>query len=86
MSRLSYRLVSTIIGIGGGLIARSLFHRVWHGLTGEDGKPEPTDRTAGWGAVVIGAALEGALFAAVRATVDRAGAVGVERATGSWPD
>ena len=86
MSKLSYRLVSAIIGIGGGLIARSLFHRVWHGLTGEDDRPEPSDRTAGWGAVVIGAALEGALFASVRAAVDRAGAVGVARATGTWPD
>jgi hypothetical protein len=74
------------IGIGGGLVARALFHRVWHGLTGEDGRPAPSDRTAGWGAVVIGAALEGALFAAVRAVVDRAGAAGVARVTGTWPD
>ena len=86
MSRLSYRLVSAVIGIGGGLVARSVFRRVWHGLTGEDGRPEPNDRTAGWGTVVLGAALEGALFAAVRAAVDRAGAVGVARATGPWPD
>jgi hypothetical protein len=42
--------------------------------------PEPSDRTAGWGAVVIGATLEGALFEAVRAAVRKA------RATGTWPD
>ena len=86
MSRVSYRLVTAVVGIGGGLIARSLFSRVWHGFTGEEGRPEPNDRTAGWAAVVLGAALEGALFAAVRAAVERAGAVGVARATGDWPD
>jgi hypothetical protein len=86
MSKLTYRLLSAAVGIAGGIVVRALFNRVWHGITGSDGKPEPNDRTAGWSAVIVGAALEGALFAAVRATIDRAGAFGVAKATGTWPD
>lgn len=86
MSKTAYRMFSAVVGIGGGMVARALFHRLWHGVTGEDRKPEPTDRAAGWAQIVMAAALEGALFAAVRVAVDRAGALSVARATGTWPD
>ena len=35
--------------------------------------------------VLAAAAVQGAIFALVRAAVDRAGATGVKRLTGSWP-
>jgi Protein of unknown function (DUF4235) len=83
---LSYKLVSLLFGVGGGLLARAVFTKVWAGLTGEDEKPEASDRKSGWGEVLIAAALEGALFAVVRALVDRASAVGIEKTTGTWPE
>jgi Protein of unknown function (DUF4235) len=86
MIKLSYKLMSVLFGVGGGLVARALFTKIWAGLTGEDEKPEANDRRAGWTEVLIAAALEGALFAVVRALVDRASAVGIEKTTGTWPE
>jgi hypothetical protein len=34
---------------------------------------------------VLAAALEGAVYGAVKAFVDRGGAAGFEKATGQWP-
>ncbi|MFD0823500.1 DUF4235 domain-containing protein, partial [Micromonospora zhanjiangensis] len=45
-----------------------------------------TDEDRGWGEILAAAALQGAIFAVVRAAVDRGGAVGVRRLTGRWPD
>ena len=39
-----------------------------------------------WGEILAAAALQGAIFAVVRAAVDRGGAVGVRRLTGRWPE
>ncbi len=39
-----------------------------------------------WGEVLTAAALQGAIFAVVKAAVDRGGAAGVRRLTGEWPD
>ena len=86
MSRRLYRIVSVVVGVTAGMMARAILRRVWHGITGDNGAPEPNDRDASWAAVVAGAALDGALVAALRATIDRAGALGVAKATGSWPD
>ncbi len=81
-----YRLGSLGVGVLGGIIARSLFRQVWSVATSDDGKPEPTDEDAGWSSVLLAAALEGALFAVVRASLRRAEATGVARLTGQWPE
>jgi hypothetical protein len=86
MNKLTFKLFSVVIGAGAGLVARRLFTHSWEALSGEDNKPQPTDREAHWGEIVVAAALEGALFAAVRAFMDRAGAVAIARSTGTWPD
>jgi hypothetical protein len=43
------------------------------------------DEHRGWGEILTAAALQGAVFAAVRAAVDRGSAQGVRRLTGHWP-
>ena len=56
-------------------------------MTAGDGEaPNATDEDRGWGEILAAAALQGAIFAVVRAAVDRGGAVGVRRLTGRWPD
>lgn len=86
MNKLTFRLFSAAVGIGAGLVARSMFTHSWEALAGEESKPQPTDREAHWGEIIVAAALEGALFAAVRAFMDRASAVAFARSTGTWPD
>lgn len=80
-----YRPLSLLVSVGGGLLASTVFKQVWRRATGVDKAPKATDhRVKAW-QVVAGAAAQGAIVGAVKAAVDRAGAVGYHRATGAWP-
>ncbi len=81
-----YKPLSLAFGVAGGLIAGAVFKQVWKMVAGEDEAPEATSQDYGWGEVLTAAALQGAIFAVVKAAVDRGGAAGVRRLTGEWPD
>jgi hypothetical protein len=83
--KLLYKPVGILLGIAGGLVARASFRRLWRVVSDKDDAPQATDRQRGWREVVVGAAMQGAVFAAVKAIVDRAGAAGFHRLTGVWP-
>jgi predicted metal-dependent enzyme (double-stranded beta helix superfamily) len=80
-----YRPLGLGFSLAGGLLAGALFKQVWKLLAGEDDAPDATDEERGWGEVLAAAALQGAIFAVVKAAVDRGGAKGVRRLTGTWP-
>ena len=82
---LVYKPLSLTVGIAGGLLAGAVFKQVWKRISNEEDAPEATDAAYGWGEVVAAAALQGAIFAAVKALVDRGGAAGFRRLTGTWP-
>ncbi|MGC5307175.1 DUF4235 domain-containing protein [Micromonospora zamorensis] len=86
MGRVAYRPVGVLLGIAAGTVAGAIFRQVWKVTAGDGEAPNATDEDRGWGEVLAAAALQGAIFAVVRAAVDRGGAVGVRRMTGSWPD
>lgn len=83
--KLLYKPLGLLLGVLGGAIATSLFDRIWSAITGDDESPDATDPGSGWGKVVLAAVIQGAIFAGVRAAVNRAGAKGYEKATGVWP-
>ena len=83
--KLMYRPIGIAGGVAGGLIAGALFKRAWQLAAHEDDTPNATDRDRGWAEVVAAAAIEGAVFASVKAVIDRAGASGFARVTGVWP-
>ena len=85
MNKLLYKPISIGVSVVGGLVATAIFKQAWKRLAGEDDDPTPTSQEYGWGEVLAAAALQGAIFAVVRATIDRGGAEGVRRLTGSWP-
>jgi hypothetical protein len=85
MARLLYKPVGLVVSVLGGVIAGALFKRAWKALAHEDEAPEATYERRGWGEVVTAAAAQGAVFGAVKATIDRAGATGFARLTGAWP-
>lgn len=85
INKVTYRPVGLLLGMGAGLLAGALFKQAWKMAAGDDDAPDPVDEDRGWGEVLAAAALQGAIFAVVRAAVDRGGAVGVRRMTGSWP-
>jgi hypothetical protein len=84
--KLMYKPLSLGFSVAGGLVAGIVFKKVWQLVAGEDEAPRATSRDYGWGPVLAAAALQGAIFAVVKAAIDRGGAEGVRRLTGEWPD
>jgi hypothetical protein len=84
-TKLAYRPVGLVAGALAGLIAGAVVRQVWHVASGEDDTPDALEEQRGWGEILAAAALQGAVFAIVRAAVDRGSAQGVRRLTGHWP-
>jgi hypothetical protein len=85
MGKLLNRAISTAISVLGGMVAAAIFRRIWRAATREDETPSATDERRGWPEVLIAAALEGAIFAVVRAVLDRGTATAARELTGTWP-
>ena len=85
MTKLLYKLVTMVISVLSGMLAGAIFKRVWKLAAGEEEAPTATDVRCGWREVLTAAALQGAIFALVRAAVDRAAAEGTRKLTGVWP-
>lgn len=81
-----YKPVGLALGTLSGLLAGVVFKQVWKLAMGQDDAPSATDEERTWREVLAAAALQGAIFSAVRACVDRAGATAVRKLTGTWPD
>jgi hypothetical protein len=80
-----YKPFGLIVSVLGGLAAGAAFKRIWRAVAHESDAPDAKDLQRGWREIVAAAALQGAVFGAVKAVVDRAGATGFARATGVWP-
>jgi uncharacterized protein DUF4235 len=68
-----------------GALAGLVFRRVWRLAAGENDAPDALDEDRGWVEVLAAAAVQGAIFAIVKAAVDRGSATGVRHFTGTWP-
>jgi hypothetical protein len=86
LQKVAYKPVGLLLGIGAGAVAGFVFKEIWKFASGDDDAPDATDEDRGWGEILAAAALQGAIFAIVRALVNRGGAVGVRKITGEWPD
>jgi Protein of unknown function (DUF4235) len=82
--KIAYKPVGLLLGVGAGLVSGLIFKQIWK-VAGHDDAPDATDEDRGWPEVLAAAALQGLVFAVVKAAVDRAGATGVRKATGQWP-
>ncbi|CAL9346845.1 hypothetical protein SUDANB105_00387 [Streptomyces sp. enrichment culture] len=80
-----YQPVGWLLGWSGGMLASAAFRKVWMALRDEEDAPDALDPDRGWGEILVAAAIQGAIFAAVRSAVDRTGAKAIARATGVWP-
>lgn len=85
MNKLAYKPVGLLGGIAAGALAGFVFKQVWRLTAGDEDAPNATDEERGWGEILAAAAIQGAIFAVVKAAVDRGGATGVRKLTGSWP-
>jgi hypothetical protein len=80
-----YKPFAILISVLGGIVAGMLFKRTWRVVAGENDSPNATDKQRTWGEILAAAAIEGALYGFVKAAINRAGATGFARATGTWP-
>ncbi|MGW5372434.1 DUF4235 domain-containing protein [Streptomyces sp. NPDC004009] len=84
-SKIAYKPVGLALGAISGMLAGGLFKQAWKVAGHDDDAPDATDEDRGWSEVLLAATLQGAIFAGVKAAVDRAGAVATRRLTGTWP-
>jgi hypothetical protein len=84
--KIAYKPAGMLLGAAAGVVSGLIFKQVWKVAGHDDGAPNATDQDRGWTEILLAAALQGAIFAVVKAAVDRAGATAVQKATGEWPD
>ena len=84
-AKLAYRPVGLVASIVAGAIASAVFKQIWSRVADEDDAPSAMQSEYSLGQVLLAATIQGAIFAAVKALIDRGGAKGFQRLTGSWP-
>jgi Protein of unknown function (DUF4235) len=85
MIKLIYKPVGILVSVLGGLLAGAIFKQVWKLAAHEDDAPKATDARRSWREILPAAALQGAVYAVVKAAIDRGAAEGTRKLTGVWP-
>ncbi|MFF3256708.1 DUF4235 domain-containing protein [Actinacidiphila glaucinigra] len=85
-SKIVYKPVGLALGAVSGMLAGVAFKQAWKMIGHEEDAPDATDEDRTWQEILVAAALQGAIFAIVKAAVDRAGATATRRLTGTWPN
>ena len=84
-AKLAYRPIGLLGGILAGVVSGTIFKQVWKRVSHEDDAPDALQSEYRMREIVLAAALQGAIFAATKAAIDRLGAQGFTKLTGSWP-
>lgn len=86
-AKMLYRPVGLASGLLGGLVASQIYRQVWKRLAhdGKDDAPKALSTEYPLKELVIATAIQGAIYALVKAAIDRGGARLFERLTGEWP-
>jgi Protein of unknown function (DUF4235) len=82
--KLLYIPISLGTSIVAGALGRWLFSQLWEAFDDQE-PPQSEHLRTSWAKVLISAALRGAVFAGVRAAVDRSSRLAFMNVTGSWP-
>ena len=85
MSKMQYKALGLLVGVLGGMLASAIVKKVWELTPGHDEAPEAIDTRRSWSEILTAAALQGAIFAVIRAAIERATAAGTEKLTGEPP-
>ena len=85
MNKMMYKAMGLLVGILGGMLASKIVSKVWELTPGHDEAPEAIDTRRSWAEILTAAALQGAIFAVIRAAVERATAASAEKLAGDQP-
>ena len=72
VNKLVAKPVTIVTSMLAGMLAGVIFKQVWKLAAGQDDAPDASDPDYGWTEILAAAALEGAIFGAVKAAVQRA--------------
>ncbi|MFG2768068.1 DUF4235 domain-containing protein [Streptomyces rubiginosohelvolus] len=84
-SKIAYKPVGFALGAISGMIAGAAFKQAWKLIEGEGDAPDALDQDRPWRQILLAAAVQGAIFSVVKATVERSGAKATRHVTGTWP-
>jgi hypothetical protein len=84
-AKIAYRPIGLIGGIVAGMVSGIVFKQIWKQIADEEEAPDALQSEYSMREVVLAAALQGAIFAATKAAIERAGARGFTKLTGAWP-
>jgi NhaP-type Na+/H+ or K+/H+ antiporter len=84
-AKLAYRPIGLLGGILAGVVSGAISKQIWKRVSNEDDAPGAMQSEYPMREVILAAALQGAIFAATKAAIDRVGARGFTKLTGSWP-
>lgn len=87
-AKILYRPIGMVSSLVSGALAGVIFKQVWKLVSpksSSDDAPKALESEFNLGEVLIAAAIQGAIFAFVKALVDRGGARGFQRVFGEWP-
>jgi Protein of unknown function (DUF4235) len=84
-AKAAYRPVGLLTGVLAGAVSSAAFKLVWKQITNKDEAPRALESEYSMPEVLLAATLQGAIFAATKATMDRIGARGFTKLTGKWP-
>ena len=85
MAKALYTPISLVFSVLGAALASTVFKQIWKRVSDEEDAPRALESEYGWKEILPAAALQGAIFALVKALVQRSGAQGVQKLTGYWP-
>ncbi len=84
-AKLAYRPIGLLTGVMAGAVSGAVFKQIWKRVADAEDAPQALESEYPMGQVVLAAAIQGAIFAATKAAIDRAGARTWTKLTGSWP-
>jgi Protein of unknown function (DUF4235) len=76
--------VSILAGLIAGFLSRKVFDGLW-GLIDDEEPPDSKHRDISWGKLLAAAALQGAIFRAVKEATDHYSRHAFQGVTGTWP-
>jgi hypothetical protein len=84
-AKLAYRPIGLMGGLMAGMVSGIIFKTVWKEVSHQDDAPTALQSEYSTKEVLLAAAIQGAIFSVTKAAIDRAGAQGFTKLTGSWP-
>jgi ABC-type uncharacterized transport system permease subunit len=85
VAKIAYRPIGLAGSMLAGAAAGAVVKQIWKRAADADDAPGALESEYSLRTVLLGAALQGLVFAVIKAAVDRGGARLFERATGAWP-